>query len=125
MLQMRKREGERRKSGERKARHGCRLAPPAGRGRIASKDAIRVRGGLRALLCLRNLRCSTGMMVPDRAPHPDPLPVKHGERENSEPASLTLATASERNHARRNVTALSAASPPPASSGSPACFGIA
>src|SRR5689334_22842834 len=45
------------------------LAPLAGRGRIASQDAIRVSGTLRESECA------------EAAPHPNPLPAKSGERE--------------------------------------------
>jgi hypothetical protein len=44
------------------------LSPRAGSGRIASKDAIRVRGAIRESACLES------------PPHPDPLPAS-GERE--------------------------------------------
>jgi hypothetical protein len=53
------------------------LAPLAGRGRIASSDAIRVRGTLRE------------SELVERAPHPNPLPVKNGERERRHSAPLT------------------------------------
>jgi iron(III) transport system substrate-binding protein len=45
------------------------LSPRAGRGRIASSDAIRVRGAIRKSECAES------------PPHPDPLPAS-GEREN-------------------------------------------
>jgi hypothetical protein len=47
------------------------LAPLAGRGRIASLDAIRVRG----------LSANSSLEFADRAPHPNPLPAKSGARE--------------------------------------------
>jgi hypothetical protein len=50
------------------------LAPLAGRGRIASKDAIRVRG---------ISAHSSATEFAEAAPHPDPLPARAGRGSNS------------------------------------------
>ncbi|VIO80265.1 hypothetical protein CI1B_83460 [Bradyrhizobium ivorense] len=67
------------------------LAPLAGRGRIASSDAIRVRGSFRE---------SAVTAFAEAAPHPDPLPVKNGERGKRE-KRLTSPSGNRRPRAAR------------------------
>jgi hypothetical protein len=62
---------------------GANLAPLAGRGRVASRDAIRVRG----------YRSLISHELAEGAPHPNPLPVKDGERERACDAAGNYANA--------------------------------